>query len=151
MTMRCGRLNPALISFPGLVRLISLLISTRQHAEGIAFIIRNCEIALEGFDHLFGLPSLLILFCQAKQNGAVDGITHQHLLEDVDTRCGHNSVNSKQSTVNSMNSTRRLTSGCLLFTSQLAALQWSATACSTSPRILHRSSSRARIFPPGNL
>jgi hypothetical protein len=87
--MHRGRVNPAPVSFPGLFALISLLISSRQHAKGITFIVRYRELTLEGFDHLFGLPALLILLCQAKQNGAVNGITHEHLLEDVDTRCGH--------------------------------------------------------------
>ena len=79
-----GRVNAALISLFGLIALLRFLISARQHSESIAFIVRIREITLERFNHLRGLPGLLVFLSKTKQNTAIDGIALEHLLEDVD-------------------------------------------------------------------
>ena len=83
--MRGGCIDSALISFFGLV---ALTCSSRRHAPTCR---KRCLHRLRLPDTAPAsqsspsLPGLLILFRQAKQNTAVDRITHQHLLEDVDS------------------------------------------------------------------
>src|SRR5690348_17017359 len=89
MSVALRGLDSTLIRSSRFISLARSFVRAGQHAEGVSFVVRRFEVTIQSLDQLLIAAGFLVLLREAEHHHRVARIGHEHLLEDVDARCGH--------------------------------------------------------------